>query len=163
MFHDGFSSDIASAPQDIRSIRDRGVSGSLPHCTRPTMCRSDLRVLVVEDEAVIGILIEDILLDLGCGCVDLASSVEGALGVLEDASPDFAFLDINLSGRKSYPVADVLKARGIPFVFVSAYSTHGLDTVHACTKILQKPFLPRDLDLALDRAFPSLHPVVRAA
>jgi CheY-like chemotaxis protein len=163
MFHDGFSSDISAAPQDIRSIRERGVSGSIPHCAPPTMRMSDLRVLVVEDEAVIGILIEDILLDLGCGYVDLASSVECALGILEGTSPDFAFLDINLNGRKSYPVADVLKARGIPFVFASAYSTHGLDTVHAGTKILQKPFLPRDLDRALDTAFPSLRSVVRAA
>ena len=121
------------------------------------------RILVVEDEAVIGILIEDILLDLGCGRVDLASSVDSALELLRNASPDFAFLDINLNGTKSYPVADVLKARAIPFVFLSAYATHGLDSVHSAEKILQKPFLPRDLDQALDKAFPALRSMVRAA
>ncbi len=166
MLHDGFSSDIASTRQDIqrrdiRRFRERG--GALPHRARPSLCRSDLRILVVEDEAVIGILIEDILLDLGCGCVDLAASVESALGLLEATSPDFAFLDINLKGTRSYPVADVLKSRGIPFVFLSAYATHGLDTVHAGEKIVQKPFLPGDLDCSLDKAFPFARSIVKAA
>ncbi len=163
MRHDGFSSDLAAASPDIRRIRERGVVGLVPRRPCPSIRRSDLRILVVEDEAVIGILIEDILLDLGCGRVDLAPSVECGLDFLAGASPDFAFLDINLNGMKSYPVADVLKSRAIPFVFVSAYPTHGLDTVHAGEKILRKPFLPHDLDLALARAFPSLRSVVRAA
>jgi len=173
MYHDGSRSDISPAPKDISRIHERSIPGLLPHGPRPSMrrsdksssdkSRSDLRILVVEDEAVIGILIEDILLELGCGWVDLATSVACGLGILEDVSPDFAFLDINLNGTKSYPVADVLKSRDIPFVFLSAYATHGLDTVHAAEKILQKPFLPGDLDLALDRAFPSLGSVVRAA
>jgi CheY-like chemotaxis protein len=163
MLHDGLSSDLSGAPKDMRRLRERGVAGAVSHRARASLHRADLHILVVEDEAVIGILIEDMLLDLGCGRVDVASSVACALGILEDTSPDYAFLDINLKGTKSYPVADVLKSRGIPFVFLSAYGTHGLDTVHADAKILQKPFLPRDLDLALDRAFPSLRPVVRAA
>ncbi len=166
MLHDGLSADIASPRQEIqrqeiRRIRERGGLG--PRRARPSMRRSDMRILVVEDEAVIGMLIEDILLDLGCGCVDLATSVESALESLEAASPDFAFLDINLGGTKSYPVADVLKSRDIPFVFLSAYATHGLDTVHAGEKILQKPFFARDLDLALDCAFPFVGSIVRAA
>lgn len=129
----------------------------------PLMRANDLRVLVVEDEAVIGILIEDILLEIGCERVDLAGSVEGALEVLEDASPDFAFLDINLNGTRSYPVADILRSRDIPFIFVSAYGTHGLDAVHSSEKILQKPFRPHDLELALERAFPARVPAARAA
>lgn len=161
MLHDGRASDNSTTSNDLRYIRERGVA--VPHRGRPVRCRKDLRILVVEDEAVIGILIEDILLDLGCGCVDLASSVETALGLLDDVSPDFAFLDINLNGTKSYPVADVLESRAIPFVFVSAYATHGLDTVHAARKILQKPFLPSDLDFALDSTFQTPRSVVWAA
>jgi CheY-like chemotaxis protein len=163
MFQNGLSSDILPGPQDIRIVRERGPSSAASHGSPSVSCRGDLRVLVVEDEAMIGMLIEDILLDLGCGCVDLASSIEGALLTVDRSCPDFAFLDINLKGTKSYPVADVLKARGIPFVFVSAYNCHGLETVHANTKIIQKPFLPRDLDSALDRAFPMLRPIVAAA
>lgn len=163
MLPDGISSDLVGAPQDMRRLRERSVSGAVLHRARASLRRADLRILVVEDEAVIGILIEDMLLELGCGRVDVASSVTCALDILEGSSPDYAFLDINLNGTKSYPVADVLKSRGIPFVFLSAYGTHGLDSVHADAKILQKPFLPRDLDLALDKAFPSLRPVVRAA
>lgn len=163
MLHDGFSSDVSSAPKGLRRIRDRSIPGLGPHRARPSVPRSDLRILVVEDEAVIGILIEDILLEFGFGRVDLAASVESSLGILADVSPDFAFLDINLNGTKSYPVADVLKSRDIPFVFLSAYTTHGLDTVHAGEKILQKPFLPNDLETTLDRAFPSHRRVVRAA
>jgi CheY-like chemotaxis protein len=127
------------------------------------MRRSDLSILVVEDEAVIGILIEDILLELGCGRVHLAASVECGLSILAETSPDFAFLDINLNGTASYPVADVLKSRDIPFVFASAYATHPLDTVHAGEQILQKPFHVRDLETALERAVPSVRSVVLAA
>lgn len=171
MLRDGFSSDIASTRQDLQRqefqrqeiprIRERG--GFAPRRARPSMRRSDLRILVVDDEAVIGILIEDILLDLGCASVDVVGSVESALTILEAASPDFAFLDINLNGTRSYPVADALKSRDIPFVFLSAYATHGRDTVHAGEKILQKPFFPRDLELALDSAFPLAGSIVRAA
>jgi len=113
---------------------------------------TSLRVLVVEDEAIIGMLIEDMLTEIGCECVDVAASVEGALGVLAKSSPDFAVLDINLNGKRSFPVADVLKSRAIPFVFLSGYGARGLDEAYAGAKILQKPFRVHDLASILEDA-----------
>jgi CheY-like chemotaxis protein len=78
--------------------------------------------------------------------------VEGALGVLAKTSPDFAVLDINLNGARSFPVADVLKSRSIPFVFLSGYGARGLDEAYADAKILQKPFRVCDLETVLEEA-----------
>jgi CheY-like chemotaxis protein len=110
---------------------------------------TNFRVLVVEDEALIRMLIEDMLVDIGCKCVDVASSVESALEVLEKAEPDFAMLDINLNGKRSFPIADVLLSRQIPFVFLSGYGSRGIDGAYSGAKILQKPFQLGDLETAL--------------
>jgi CheY-like chemotaxis protein len=115
----------------------------------------DFRVLVVEDEALISMLIEDMLGDIGCECVDVAASVEAAMESLGKGSPDFALLDINLNGKRSFPVADLLLSRDIPFVFLSGYDSRGLDSDYAGAKILQKPFQLGDLQTALDEALRS--------
>lgn len=114
---------------------------------------SDTRVLVVEDEALISMLIEDMLTDIGFKCVDVAASIESALEVLGKAKPDFAMLDINLNGTRSFPIADLLMSREIPFVFLSGYGSRGLDSAYAGAKILQKPFQLGDLETALEAVF----------
>jgi CheY-like chemotaxis protein len=108
-----------------------------------------VRVLVLEDEAVIGMLIEDMLLALGHVLFDLAPSVERALQAMETELPDFAILDVNLHGTRSYPVADVLLERKIPFVFLSGYGAPGIDAPYTHIKTLQKPFRPQDLAKAI--------------
>ena len=108
------------------------------------------RVLVVEDEALISMLIEDMLADIGCKCVDVAASVEIAIEVLKKTRPDFAMLDINLNGKPSFPVADILLSREIPFVFLSGYDSRGLDGAYASAKILQKPFQLGDIETAIE-------------
>jgi DNA-binding response OmpR family regulator len=107
------------------------------------------RVLVVEDEVMISMLIEDMLADMGCKCVDVAPSVEVALEALAKDKPDFAMLDINLNGKRSFPVADALKNQAIPFVFLSGYGSPGLSGEYADAKVLQKPFRLGDLEVAL--------------
>lgn len=114
---------------------------------------TSLRVLVVEDEALISMLIEDMLAEIGCQHVEVAASVEGALGVLAKTSPDFAVLDINLNGQRSFPVADILRSRAIPFIFLSGYGARGLDATYADAKVLEKPFRVGDLETALEDAF----------
>ena len=110
------------------------------------------RVLVVEDEALISMLIEDMLADIGCKCVDVAASVESAMQALTRVEPDFAMLDINLNGKHSFPVADLLRSRDIPFVFLSGYGAGGLCAGYANAKVLQKPFQLGDLETALNDA-----------
>ncbi len=112
----------------------------------------DLHVLVVEDEAIIAMLIEDTLLDIGCKSVEVAPSIDRALEFLSARPPDFAILDLNLHGSRSYPVADALQVQGRPFVFLSGYGAKGLDGDYKDAPVLQKPFQQIDLEKALQRA-----------
>lgn len=100
-----------------------------------------LRLLVVEDEALVAMLLEDTLRALGCRCVGPAGNVAQALALLEREVVDLALLDVNLGGgERSYPVADALAARGIRFIFVTGYGASGVDRRYDPLRVLQKPF-----------------------
>ena len=87
---------------------------------------SGRRVLVVEDEMIVAWLLQDMLADLGCAVVGPAARVAQALAMIDAEAIDAAVLDVNLNGQKSYPVADALAARGVPFVFSTGYETESL-------------------------------------
>ena len=70
---------------------------------------SGLRVLVVEDEMMVSMLLEDMLSDLGCSTVGPAARMEPALRLVEAAGFDVAILDVNLNGDETYPIADALE------------------------------------------------------
>jgi CheY-like chemotaxis protein len=108
-----------------------------------------LRILVVEDEALVAMLVEDTLLDAGASVVGPVASVAEALALLETEVPDVAVLDLNLAGETSTPVADVLAARGIRFIVATGYGADGLPPGHADVPVLAKPYDPDDLTLAL--------------
>jgi CheY-like chemotaxis protein len=108
-----------------------------------------LNVLIVEDEAIISFLIEDMLLELGCGSVTNVAGVLEALSALDERKPDVAVLDVNLDGVEVYPVAERLKASGIPFVFTTGYGHDGLKPEWAQTPVIQKPFRADTLAKAL--------------
>ena len=106
-----------------------------------------LRLLVVEDEALVAMLIEDILLDLDCIVIGPVGTVAQALALLRQEEIDGALLDVNLGGgERSYAVADALAARNVPFVFVTGYGEAGIDGRYAPATVLQKPFDPRSLE-----------------
>ncbi|WP_269716028.1 response regulator [Caulobacter sp. NIBR2454] len=109
-----------------------------------------LRILVVEDEALVSMLVEDMLEDLGCVVVGPAAELEEALVLARDGEIDAALLDVNLGGRPIFPVADVLKARGVPFAFASGYGEAGLSEEHRGSAVLQKPFRESDLKRVLE-------------
>jgi CheY-like chemotaxis protein len=112
-----------------------------------------LRVLVVEDEMLVAMMIEDMLAEFGCIVVGAASRVGQALKLLEEADEiDGAVLDVNLAGEKVFPVAEALDARGIPFVFSTGYGTAGLPDHFRNRLTLQKPYRPEDLEGALAAA-----------
>ena len=116
------------------------------------MRRPDVqRVLVVEDEVLVGMLIEEMLQELGYELAALATHLEQALSLARSESFDFAVLDINLDGKQSFPVADVIRARGLPFVFATGYGSRILGEPYTDTPILQKPFSLADLRRALER------------
>jgi CheY-like chemotaxis protein len=108
-----------------------------------------LRVLVVEDEALVSMLIEDFLEELGCEVVGVASRLEDAMEDARTLELDAAVLDVNLAGRLSYPVAQVLRARGVPVVFATGYGTEGLPVELQQAEVLSKPFRQEQLAEAL--------------
>ncbi|MDB5468697.1 MAG: response regulator [Caulobacter sp.] len=108
-----------------------------------------LRVLVVEDEMLVSMLVEDMLTEFGCDIVGPAPDLDQAMSLCEDPDLDAAILDVNVGGRQIFPVADRLKARGIPFAFASGYGEAGLIEAHRGTPVLQKPFRQGDLERVL--------------
>jgi CheY-like chemotaxis protein len=107
------------------------------------------RVLVVEDEYLIRMLLEDMLADLG---YDVGAAVGTIAEARELASTgDFhaAILDVNLDGQEIYPVADILAKRRVPFVFVSGYGEGSLPELYRGRPALQKPFQAEQLKAAL--------------
>lgn len=105
----------------------------------------DLRVLVVEDEAMIAMLVEDMLLDLGVGAVEIAGTVQAALALVAGQRFDFAILDVNLGDALSYPVASALRERGTPLAFATGYGSGGLSSGFAGSPTLPKPFTQPEL------------------
>ncbi len=98
------------------------------------------RLLVVEDEYLIRMLLEDMLVDLG---YDVAAAVGTIAEAREAASTgDFqaAILDVNLDGQEVFPLADILVERGLPFVFVTGYGEGSLPDPYRSRPALQKPF-----------------------
>lgn len=101
---------------------------------------SGRRVLVVEDEMMVAWLLEDLLAELGYAIVGPAASINQALAMSETEAIDVAVLDVNLNGEMSYPIADMLVARDVPFVFVTGYDKDRMLDGYRVFPVLQKPF-----------------------
>jgi CheY-like chemotaxis protein len=113
---------------------------------------SGLRVLVVEDESLIAMLIEDALVDLDCTLVAVASNLKDALDKAAALDVDIAILDVNLNGQPVFPVAELLAGRGVPFVFSTGYGAAGVPAAYAAAPVLAKPFEQADVGRALAAA-----------
>jgi DNA-binding response OmpR family regulator len=106
----------------------------------PNRALADLRILVVEDEVVVGILLEELLEDAGAR-VKLAHNIDGALGAIQQEAFDGVLLDINLHGITTEPVAEDLRRRAVPFIVVTGYdSTENDPPALKAASRLQKPF-----------------------
>ncbi len=112
------------------------------------------RVLIVEDESLVAMLLETILEDMGCVPVGPASTVQEGLGHgRRRVQPlDAALLDVNVAGQKVFPVADTLRARGVPFVFSTGYGEGGLPDEWRGQATIQKPFTEAAIRYALMEA-----------
>ncbi|MDB5456854.1 MAG: response regulator [Caulobacter sp.] len=98
------------------------------------------RIMIVEDEALVAMMVEDLLNDLGCEVAGSFGAVGEALAWLDDPEhrPDGAVLDVNIGGEMVFPVAERLKARGVPFVFATGYGALPRRGFEAVT-VLSKP------------------------
>jgi CheY-like chemotaxis protein len=101
---------------------------------------SGLRVLVVEDEFAVLLLVEDMLTELGCEVAGTASRLADALSLAHRLECDAAVLDVNINGENVTPVAETLVARGMPIVFSTGYGRSGIDARFRDRPVLQKPY-----------------------
>jgi CheY-like chemotaxis protein len=110
------------------------------------------RILVVEDELMIRMLLEDMLTELGYTITVAATRLDEALDAARNADFDIAILDVNINGEPISPVADALAARRMPFVFATGYGEQGLPDIYRDRPTLKKPFQLNSLKLVLRSA-----------
>jgi CheY-like chemotaxis protein len=110
------------------------------------------RALVVEDEAMVTMMLGDMLNEMGCTVAGTAAKLEEALAMARSLAMDFAILDLNLDGQLTYPVADALAERGVPVIFSTGYSANALPKRYGAIPSLRKPFQTRELERAVVRA-----------
>jgi CheY-like chemotaxis protein len=110
------------------------------------------RIFVVEDESVITMLLQDMFEELQCEVVSLASRFQDALEKANTQSFEVAILDVNLNGQRTFPIAEALIARGLPFVFATGYGAAAVPETFRDAPVLQKPFRLADLENAVRTA-----------
>ena len=114
------------------------------------------RIILVEDEPLVAMMMEDLLADLGCEVIASFGAWTAALSWLDDQDtpPDGAVLDVNLGGGETvFPLAEVLRARGVPFVFATGYGALPSDRFPD-SPLIHKP-VDQDQLLQVVRAFAS--------
>jgi DNA-binding response OmpR family regulator len=111
-----------------------------------------MKILLVEDETMIALLLEDLLAELGHEVAGMALRLPEALEMARRAEIDFAILDVNLAGSASFPVSDVLAERGVPHVFATGYGSGSIGPPYSERIILHKPVRLADLSRAIDKA-----------
>jgi CheY-like chemotaxis protein len=115
---------------------------------------SRCRILIVEDDVMIRMLLEDMLVDLGYVVASSVGRIDEAIAIARDGDFDIAILDVNVGGELVYPVAEVLAARGLPFAFSTGYGERGMPEAYRDRPTLQKPFQLDGLEQALARLMP---------
>lgn len=103
------------------------------------------RILLVEDEMLVAMLLEDMLCEAGHTIVGPMARIGQAVEAARSGAIDLAILDVNVGGEEVYPVAEALAARDIPFAFATGYGAHGLREPWQERPTLQKPFHRSDL------------------
>ena len=109
-------------------------------------------MLVVEDEAIVALALTSALMSEGWEPIGPAATIEDAYQLLGDTEPpDVAILDINLDGVPIYPLAQILQARAIPFIFYSGYSNPALDPRFHNVPLIGKPARVQTINSELHR------------
>jgi two-component sensor histidine kinase/PAS domain-containing protein len=138
-----------SVPCGERSAR--APANGAPPASAQSLAVSARRVMVVEDEALVGLVLADQLADMGLSVIGPCSSVAQARAAVAEHDFEAAILDVNLGGELVYPVAELLTARGIPFVFLTGYGHESVDRRFAHAPILEKPVDREVLETIFER------------
>ena len=127
------------------------------HSARSTaLAMGGNRVLVVEDEPLVAMNLSTSLAELGFHVVGPYSTLAKAAAAAAEMEVDAALLDVNLSGKVVYPVADILASKNVPFAFITGYGTAALPDKYANAPVLQKPVDNETLQLLLAQNHPNL-------
>lgn len=123
------------------------IYGNLAARARPCYPRMELcrgchiaRILVVDDEPLVAMLVQQWIAELGHETIGPAGSIRGALELLGASRPDAAILDLSVDEGPTYPVADALAVRSIPFAFASGHGRNAIDEKYRDGALLAKPF-----------------------
>jgi CheY-like chemotaxis protein len=111
--------------------------------------QTSVAVLLVEDEALIRMMFEDVLLELGHSIAAQAGDLATGLTFAKQRDYRLAILDVNLNGTPAFPIADVVRARGKALLFVTGYGSAGLAADYKGAAVLQKPFTETQLSTAI--------------
>jgi CheY-like chemotaxis protein len=111
-----------------------------------------LRILIMEDESLVAMLIQDILADIGCEIAGVASRFDDAMKKAKTVAFDIAIVDVNLHGTQTFAIAEELAKRGLAFIFATGYGAENLPEPLRTAPILKKPFQQSDLEQALRAA-----------
>jgi CheY-like chemotaxis protein len=128
-----------------RHFSGRYRTGMTATAERGHRMRERGRLLVVEDDFLVATLLAEILESVGWQVVGPVAHLTTALDAAASEGFDAAVLDVNLGGQTVYPVAEVLDARRIPYLFVTAYGREALPPLFCGRPYLGKPFAPREL------------------
>ena len=116
------------------------IGASVTAMSEPIAALAGLKVLVVEDETIVAMLLEQMLEELGCVVAGVSGQVSAATELAQTIDADIAILDMNLGGQRVDPVAETLAGRNLPFVFASGYGEDGLSPQFRGRPVLPKPF-----------------------
>jgi CheY-like chemotaxis protein len=111
-----------------------------------------IRVLLVEDEIMIRMMVSDMVEELGHAVAAEAGDVRSASELAQTGLFDLAILDVNLNGKMSFPVADIIVKRRIPLIFASGYALSNIPVAYGSAPKLQKPFQIETLAKAITAA-----------
>ena len=140
-----------TVPRGERTEGSEPAKGEVRSASAPVRPLAARRVMIVEDEALVALVLADQLADMGISVVGPCSSVAAAKSAVLANELDAAILDVNLGGELVYPVADLLAARGVPFIFVTGYGHESIDRRFAHSPILEKPVEREVLEEMLGR------------
>lgn len=139
-----FSTDLAAGAINSDMLKPEEFEAS-----RPAGCRQLERVLVLEDEGLLSLMLEDLLQEAGAREVVICRNTAEALRLVEASPIGCAILDVSLHGRPTYDVADVLAERDIPFLFCTGLNRADLEARHSHRPLLLKPYGDAEFRAAL--------------
>ena len=132
--------EIGAAKDAVEAMKDERTPGE------------PVRLLLVEDEALIALMLEDMVEGMGCAVTGLAPRVALGVAMAETGQFDVAILDVNVAGENVEPVAERLAARGIPFIFATGYGEAGVPLRYRDRPVVAKPFRSEQLEAAIQKA-----------